>query len=56
MLNLELDLILIFRWRRGKLLAVNADDIAHEVPPQIKTIDEIIIYTQHYYDKLIEEM
>lgn len=52
-LDEDLEYYLSFRRNRSKLIAQSPDNTFHEVPSYVKTVKEIIIYTQYYYEKLL---
>ncbi len=51
-LDNNLEIYLLFRRIRNGLVASNDEQKEFKVPNQINTIDEIIIYTEHYFEKL----
>lgn len=48
----NLEHYLLFKRLRGGYVATNNNEEEHAVPEQVGTVYELIIYTQHYYEKL----
>ncbi|MBL7738914.1 MAG: hypothetical protein JNK14_06815 [Chitinophagaceae bacterium] len=42
---------LIFKRHRDKILATAPDKSIHEVPPNINSPEELMVYTQYYFEK-----
>ncbi len=48
-----MEVFLSYVWRGPRLIAEDPDSKLHEVPQYIKTKEEIVVYTRHYYEKLL---
>jgi hypothetical protein len=53
----DLEMTLTFRWEKGKLIAIDGgENNRHEVPTSIQTAEQMLTYTEYWFEKYLANL